>query len=252
MLEGLLDQSKPPLPSGGERPALPAVDPISLFLAHRFAVSSARRFGHLVWRGGAAHRLRRAGILALAILDRQRRAADHRSVAANRFSRRHRRTPGRFDPVSVSSDRARNGTHPDDYGPTQSFARVVREESIDAIRYESVRDPKHGARRGRASALVFQAAQAPWSSTRGFDGAAKPRSSGSAKARPSNLTPARGVNDSRLGAACVAPRHRHLSTIISLAWCPPCARNDHGNLLDVGIALRSPCCAQAGALCRSA
>jgi hypothetical protein len=36
-------------------------------------------------------------------------------------------------------------THPNDYGPTQSFAGVAREANIDAIRYESVRDPKHGA-----------------------------------------------------------------------------------------------------------
>lgn len=36
-------------------------------------------------------------------------------------------------------------THPNDYGPTQSFAGVVREANVDAIRYESVRDPKHGA-----------------------------------------------------------------------------------------------------------
>src|ERR1700675_3720097 len=44
----------------------------------------------------------------------------------------------------------------------------------------------------------------------------------------------------RLGAcpsndapAAAAP-HRHLSAIISLTWYPPCARNDRGNLLDVG------------------
>ena len=36
-------------------------------------------------------------------------------------------------------------THPDDYGPSQSFARVAREAAVDAIRYESVRDPEHGA-----------------------------------------------------------------------------------------------------------
>ena len=36
-------------------------------------------------------------------------------------------------------------THPDDYGPTQGFARVARQAAIDAIRYESVRDPEHGA-----------------------------------------------------------------------------------------------------------
>ena len=35
--------------------------------------------------------------------------------------------------------------HPDDYGPTQDFARVARQAAIDAIRYESVRDPEHGA-----------------------------------------------------------------------------------------------------------
>jgi RES domain len=36
-------------------------------------------------------------------------------------------------------------THPNDYGPTQGFARVARQANIDAIRYESVRDPEHGA-----------------------------------------------------------------------------------------------------------
>ena len=36
-------------------------------------------------------------------------------------------------------------THPNDYGPTQEFARVARRANLDAIRYESVRDPKHGA-----------------------------------------------------------------------------------------------------------
>jgi RES domain len=36
-------------------------------------------------------------------------------------------------------------THPDDYGATQGFARVAHRAAIDAIRYESVRDPEHGA-----------------------------------------------------------------------------------------------------------
>jgi len=36
-------------------------------------------------------------------------------------------------------------THPDDYGPTQGFARVAHQAAVDAIRYESVRDPEHGA-----------------------------------------------------------------------------------------------------------
>ena len=36
-------------------------------------------------------------------------------------------------------------TYRDDYGLTQAFARAARESNIDAIRYESVRDPEHGA-----------------------------------------------------------------------------------------------------------
>lgn len=35
-------------------------------------------------------------------------------------------------------------THPHDYGATQGFAKIVREAGMDAIRYESVRDPEHG------------------------------------------------------------------------------------------------------------
>jgi RES domain len=35
--------------------------------------------------------------------------------------------------------------HPDDYGPTQRFAHAARAVGVDAIRYESVRDPRHGA-----------------------------------------------------------------------------------------------------------
>ncbi len=36
-------------------------------------------------------------------------------------------------------------THPHDYSPTQSLARTARAAKIEAIRYESVRDPEHGA-----------------------------------------------------------------------------------------------------------
>ena len=36
-------------------------------------------------------------------------------------------------------------THRDNYGPSQAFARVARQANVDAIRYESVRDPEHGA-----------------------------------------------------------------------------------------------------------
>jgi RES domain len=35
-------------------------------------------------------------------------------------------------------------TDPSDYSATQRFAKLAREASVDAIRYESVRDPQHG------------------------------------------------------------------------------------------------------------
>lgn len=35
-------------------------------------------------------------------------------------------------------------TNPSNYGATQSLARLAREGGIEAIRYESVRDPEHG------------------------------------------------------------------------------------------------------------
>jgi hypothetical protein len=37
-----------------------------------------------------------------------------------------------------------NWTDPKDYGACQRFAHAAREARIDAIRYESVRDPEHG------------------------------------------------------------------------------------------------------------
>lgn len=36
-------------------------------------------------------------------------------------------------------------THPTDYGSTQQLARLARDAHLGAIRYESVRDPQHGA-----------------------------------------------------------------------------------------------------------
>lgn len=36
-------------------------------------------------------------------------------------------------------------THPSDYGNCQAFASIAREANMGAIRYESVRDPLHGA-----------------------------------------------------------------------------------------------------------
>ena len=46
------------------------------------------------------------------------------------------------DPPFVA-DRAR-WTDPDDYAACQAFARAARQAPVQAIRYESVRDPRHG------------------------------------------------------------------------------------------------------------
>jgi hypothetical protein len=42
------------------------------------------------------------------------------------------------------SRRRKAWTHPDSYAETQSLARKAREQNIEAIVYESVRDPQHG------------------------------------------------------------------------------------------------------------
>jgi hypothetical protein len=47
-------------------------------------------------------------------------------------------------------------TNPRDYSATQSFARIAREANIDAIRYESVRDPEPGAACAVLNASCFK------------------------------------------------------------------------------------------------
>jgi hypothetical protein len=50
-----------------------------------------------------------------------------------------------LDLTEAPFDRARaEWTQPRDYAATQRFARLARQADIDAIRYESVRDPEHG------------------------------------------------------------------------------------------------------------
>jgi len=69
--------------------------------------------------------------LALAILDGQRRAAIEGlliDLTRAPFKRAHA-----------------DWTQPNDYGATQALAGVARQANVDAIRYESVRDPKHAA-----------------------------------------------------------------------------------------------------------
>jgi hypothetical protein len=49
------------------------------------------------------------------------------------------------DLTAAPFNRARSSwTDPNDYLATQRFAKVAREAGVDAIRYESVRDPDHG------------------------------------------------------------------------------------------------------------
>ncbi|MBS0611697.1 MAG: RES family NAD+ phosphorylase [Proteobacteria bacterium] len=47
-------------------------------------------------------------------------------------------------------------THPRDYGPTQRFADTARAGGVEAIRYESVRDPEHAAAVAVLSPAVFR------------------------------------------------------------------------------------------------
>jgi hypothetical protein len=49
-------------------------------------------------------------------------------------------------------------THPSDYAPCQRFGRAAREAGLDAIRYESVRDPKRG---GCCAVLAWSAFARP-------------------------------------------------------------------------------------------
>ena len=52
-------------------------------------------------------------------------------------------------------DRA-SWTHPRNYGPTQQFADTARAAGVEAIRYESVRDPEHGPAMAVLSPAVFR------------------------------------------------------------------------------------------------
>jgi RES domain len=144
MLEGLLDQSKPPLPSGA--------GDLHYLLSTPFRYSSpiGSRFRAPadtgIWYGAEAQRT------ACAELGfwRWRFLVDSdalQTIGPSPQTVFRAGIDGRLVDLTQSPFKRSRAewTHPDDYGPTQSFARVVREESIDAIRYESVRDPKHGA-----------------------------------------------------------------------------------------------------------
>jgi hypothetical protein len=144
VLERLLDQSKPPLPSD--------TSGLHYLLATPFRYSSpiGSRFREPaesgIWYGAEAQRT------ACAELGfwRWRFLVDSDALQTLGPSPQtvfRAGIDGRLvDLTEPPFKRARpQWTHPDDYAPTQGFARVARQANIDAIRYESVRDPKHGA-----------------------------------------------------------------------------------------------------------
>jgi hypothetical protein len=144
MLERLLDQSKPPLPSD--------TSGLHYLLATPFRYSSpiGSRFREPaesgIWYGAEAQRT------ACAELGfwRWRFLIDSDALQTLGPSPQtvfRAGIDGRLvDLTQPPFKRARaQWTQPDDYAPSQGFARVARQANIDAIRYESVRDPKHGA-----------------------------------------------------------------------------------------------------------
>ena len=144
MLERLLDQSKPPLPS--------EASDLHYLLSTPFRYSSpiGSRFrapaDSGIWYGAEAQRT------ACAELGfwRWRFLIDSdalQSIGPSPQTVFRAGIDGRMVDLTQSPFRRSrtDWTHPDDYGPTQGFARVARQAIIDAIRYESVRDPEHGA-----------------------------------------------------------------------------------------------------------
>ena len=144
LLERLLDQSKPPLPS--------EASDLHYLLSTPFRYSSpiGSRFrapGELgIWYGAESQRT------ACAELGfwRWRFLIDSEALQTIGPSPQtvfRAGIDGRLVDLTRSPFRRARAqwTHPEDYGPTQDFARIAREAAIDAIRYESVRDPGHGA-----------------------------------------------------------------------------------------------------------
>ncbi len=144
VLEGLLDQSKPPLPSDASD--------LHYLLATPFRYSSpiGSRFRSPadsgIWYGAEAQRT------ACAELGfwRWRFLIDSdalESLGPSPQTVFRAGIDGKLvDLTQAPFKRARaEWTHPNDYGPAQGFARVAHAAKIDAIRYESVRDPEHGA-----------------------------------------------------------------------------------------------------------
>jgi len=99
--------------------------------------------------------LRGTRILALALLDGFRRASEPGSFAPDGISRRHRRQ--HVDLTAAPFKRWRSEwTDPRSYTTSQHFAEIARQADVDAIRYESVRDPQHAAAVAGVAASCFK------------------------------------------------------------------------------------------------
>jgi RES domain len=143
LLERLLDRSKPPLP--------PAATDLHYLLSTPFRYSSpiGSRFrapaDSGIWYGAEAQRT------ACAELGfwRWRFLMDSDgldSLGPSPQTVFRAGIDGRMiDLTEPPFNRSRaEWTHPRDYAATQRFARLARQANVDAIRYESVRDPEHG------------------------------------------------------------------------------------------------------------
>lgn len=144
LLERLLEQSKPPLPA--------AARDLHYLLATPFRYSSPidSRFrcpaDSGIWYGAEAQRTACAELGFWRwrfLLD----SAALESIGPSPQTVFQAGIDGRLvDLTQAPFKRWRSDwTHPDDYGPSQAFARLARQAGVEAIRYESVRDPEHGA-----------------------------------------------------------------------------------------------------------
>ena len=144
-LEQLLEESKPPIPDGARHlhyllatpfryPPLPrgsrfrAEIDSGVFYGADAIRSTCAEVGYWMWRF----------LIDSPALDRLDPAA--RTVFSVQI--RTRSCINLLEPPFLAQRSA--WTDPADYSRCQRFARIARESDIDAIRYESVRDPEHG------------------------------------------------------------------------------------------------------------
>ena len=144
VLERLLEQSKPALPTGAENLHYLLATPF------RYASPIGSRFRQSaeggVWYGAEKQRtaLAELGFWRWRFL-RDSPALKSLGPSPQTVFRAgiHARL---VDLMQPPFKRARaDWVRPDSYGATQNFAQLARAAQIDAIRYESVRDPEHGA-----------------------------------------------------------------------------------------------------------